>query len=703
MTDTHITAKTPSSRLDNIQDTIKNKLIEVGEIAKEENVDIILHGGDFFHTADVSNKFTGEIIEILKQYPVPIYTTIGNHDVYGYNINTLDNTKLGILQKANIINIVDRKNPLVFTENNYKIGIEAQEYYAHIDEGSPNDFKFYGDADCKILVTHSMLLDKDFLPNVKYTKIEDVCTNANVVLAGHYHPGWKEQIKDGVLFMNPGSLLRVDNSLSMQTLIPKVIILTVTKGNVSYKYRELKNVLPADKVFSTVNKEKVIYNNMLDDFNNKIKNLNVKNINILDIINEYEKSDPSSKIIVQLVKDELSTIQKETCIDKGYIASNENVYITSVKLKHFQAHNDREIVFDKGLNVIVGESNVGKTSILRAIEWVLYDTPKGNAFIRTGSRNCSVTLTLSNGCIIERKRSNSSSGSYILTVNGVKEEYKGFSNNIPIEILNSHQMPIITINNVKYKINIADQHDAPFMLGNSSNERLAMIGSLVDADRADMAKKNFNSKKIKLTNQKKLLNNTIEEAKEELKQYDYLDDLQKKIENLKNKITLYNLYAEKKKKIEKLFTDYLQNVEQLKEIEKKLKSFKIPNKELLNKYKIIIDNLTKIKKINSEYEDNIQALKDVNNKLKAVKLPNKELIEQYKCNIKIYNSLLRTYGALVTEQNKLKIVENKQKKISLEQKGLITSKDNCIKELKLEEHICPVCGNIMDIDKMLVR
>lgn len=78
--DSHITAKNPASRLDDIQVTIKDKFNEIGELVKQNKIDIVLHGGDLFHTPDVSNKFTGEIATILSSYGVPIYVVPGNHD-----------------------------------------------------------------------------------------------------------------------------------------------------------------------------------------------------------------------------------------------------------------------------------------------------------------------------------------------------------------------------------------------------------------------------------------------------------------------------------------------------------------------------------------------------------------------------------------------------------------------------------------------
>lgn len=83
MSDTHITAKNPASRIDDIQQTILKKFKEIGDIIKRENIDFVLHGGDLFHTPDVSNKFTGRIAQVIQSWGVDTYVVPGNHDCNG--------------------------------------------------------------------------------------------------------------------------------------------------------------------------------------------------------------------------------------------------------------------------------------------------------------------------------------------------------------------------------------------------------------------------------------------------------------------------------------------------------------------------------------------------------------------------------------------------------------------------------------------
>jgi DNA repair protein SbcC/Rad50 len=71
------------------------------------------------------------------------------------------------------------------------------------------------------------------------------------------------------------------------------------------------------------------------------------------------------------------------------------VEILSVTLKNFKTHSDRYFAFQPGTNAISGENGAGKTSILEAIAWVLFDHKgdyKTDDLIRNGTNVAQVTV-----------------------------------------------------------------------------------------------------------------------------------------------------------------------------------------------------------------------------------------------------------------------------------------------------------------------
>ena len=61
--------------------------------------------------------------------------------------------------------------------------------------------------------------------------------------------------------------------------------------------------------------------------------------------------------------------------------------ISSLTLENFQSHKESKIVFDKGLTVIIGQTDQGKSAIIRALKWVLYNEPRGTDFITAGTEH----------------------------------------------------------------------------------------------------------------------------------------------------------------------------------------------------------------------------------------------------------------------------------------------------------------------------
>ncbi|MGB3493943.1 MAG: SMC family ATPase, partial [Elainellaceae cyanobacterium] len=70
--------------------------------------------------------------------------------------------------------------------------------------------------------------------------------------------------------------------------------------------------------------------------------------------------------------------------------------ILSVTLKNFKAHGDRHYTFELGTNVICGENGAGKTSILEAIAWTIFNYRgdyRKEDLIRNGAASAQATVS----------------------------------------------------------------------------------------------------------------------------------------------------------------------------------------------------------------------------------------------------------------------------------------------------------------------
>jgi len=55
--------------------------------------------------------------------------------------------------------------------------------------------------------------------------------------------------------------------------------------------------------------------------------------------------------------------------------------IETVEVENFQSHKRTVLELSPGVNVIKGRSHSGKSSIVRAIRWVLLNQPRGTHFV----------------------------------------------------------------------------------------------------------------------------------------------------------------------------------------------------------------------------------------------------------------------------------------------------------------------------------
>jgi DNA repair exonuclease SbcCD ATPase subunit len=183
--------------------------------------------------------------------------------------------------------------------------------------------------------------------------------------------------------------------------------------------------------------------------------------------------------------------------------------IKSLRLINFQSHRDNTIPFHPGVNAIVGKSDSGKSTIFRALNWVINNQPSGDAFRSHWGGDTCVEITLTNGTVITRKRTDKDN-LYILD----GKELKAFGQGAPPQEIKD----ALRIED----INMQTQMEAPFLLGSNGGEVARYLNKIVSLDSIDSTLANINRE---LTNAKRDLNRAQTDKtrfQEEVDKYDYL-------------------------------------------------------------------------------------------------------------------------------------------------------------------------------------
>ncbi|AIY85361.1 calcineurin-like phosphoesterase family protein (plasmid) [Clostridium baratii str. Sullivan] len=768
ITDTHLTAKNPASRLDVYETVTYDKLNEIGEIIKKNNVDLVLHGGDMFHSPKVSLRYTGKIAEIIKSWGVPVIVVVGNHDLYGYNISTIDQTTLGLLNKTKVVELLYRGKYKEYDIDGLKLIIEGQHYYKDIDTCRFDDYAMSYKGDYNILATHSMLLDRPFYPGIPHTLIKDVKTDADLILAGHYHDGWKETIIDNTTFINPGSTIRVESS---REDMPKVLLLDFNNVNgkieEKHEYIYLKTARKREEVFDL---KKIINKNdkisLINEFQKSIEDLsNIQShSSSIDIVKEITSKNQVEKDVenkaIELITRAEEMSDEENDVLKGFVEKPYELRITELEIKNFQSYKHEVIKYTEGLNAIVGESGNGKTSSLRALVWCLFNEPKGSNFIRTNQNSCEVKVTFSDGSSIKRSRTRTSSGTYEVTdTNGNVEVFKGFGSEIPIEVINTHQMLNVTLaKDRKYKINVADQLHPHFLITEPVSVKASALGRLIGAQTMDIAIKQCSKDALNASKEMNFYVDLINKENEKLKEFEDLEEkknllktlemFSKEKNNIETLLTLAKNLKHKYDAIENEISDLnskLANLDYMDSLNIKIKEYSscleeyiridkyysmlkearhivnlikldndklfditniLDNKMLVNEYKETLNSYENINNLKDDLDKVINNIKSL--KSKAINQDDidklKDFILKINNGIDMLNTLYK-YTNLVEENSKSIEIEDKSKneletRIS-KGKVLIDSLKKEFKEYISKINVCPVCNQVIDAKLIL--
>ena len=195
--------------------------------------------------------------------------------------------------------------------------------------------------------------------------------------------------------------------------------------------------------------------------------------------------------------------------------------LKSISLQNFQSHKNIDLQFNPGVNVIIGSSDSGKSAILRAMLWTIFNRPSGESFKSYWGGETDVGIELEDESI---DRSKGKENLYTICPEDSPEiEFKAFGQKVPDEISSLFNIS---------DINIQKQMDAPFILSSNPGEVGRILNQAVKLDIIDTAQKNISAT---LRQEKNLLLNTrsiITEKQEELEKYKWLPEAERQLANL---------------------------------------------------------------------------------------------------------------------------------------------------------------------------
>jgi len=336
-------------------------------------------------------------------------------------------------------------------------------------------------------------------------------------------------------------------------------------------------------------------------------------------------------------------------------------------IKNFQSWNKLEITFSENVNILVGLSDSGKSAIFRAMYWVVFNRPLGDAFRTWDTKETSVTL-ITNKHVIKR-------------VKGDKQNYyeldgavfKAFGQEPPDEIKDAF--------GIDRKLNIQTQTDPIFMLSESPGQVAQYLNDIANLSKIDTTVKKGNS----------LLKRIISSLDSELK----------KEEKLQNQIDDFPDFTQTKNLIAKIYAcDHTsrQNEKEIYLIDRLLNRLKESKNKLNNKNELKkLKELIKQKERINEYQENLKKThRNLSDKVKDI-IYLQEVIEKtnYKKTKKLMKELILLNtgndihkGLIQETRNVLDRINECQETVKNLQKKLKEHKQNLKENMP---NVCPLC------------
>ena len=253
-TDIHLADRGPFSRKDDYRQTILNKLEQIADICLETKADIALCGGDIFHLkTPVKNShfLVSQAIEIFKNFPCPVYSIYGNHDLRQDNLSTLPKQPFYTLVKSGSIKYLKDE---LFDQG--QIRVFGMDYCSNPDYTDFNRDRSNEKIQiCLAHVNASSKFDNLFGERV-YTYQELQNTSPDIFIFGHYHPDQGIEVHNGKYFVNVGSLSRGSLKKDELTRIPSIGYIEIA-DNFSITCKKINlNVLSSTDIFDIDAKDK---------------------------------------------------------------------------------------------------------------------------------------------------------------------------------------------------------------------------------------------------------------------------------------------------------------------------------------------------------------------------------------------------------------------------------------------------------------
>jgi len=267
--------------------------------------------------------------------------------------------------------------------------------------------------------------------------------------------------------------------------------------------------------------------------------------------------------------------------------------IKKLRLRGFQSHLYAELEFTPGVNVIVGPTDSGKSSLVRALGWLIFNRPRGDGFVNRLARTCEIAVETDGGAASRSRKPNNE---YV--INGASLTAIGTT--VPDDL-----QTVVHLDDVNFQW----QLDPYFLVMESPGAISRYVTEQLGLDTVDIALKSLKGSQARLADQREDLKQTYDESSVELGKLSALDDWVRRLDEAYQLGALLDTVAEKRNELDKLsarLDDVSTALVALSDLEEKLDLFEASTlrdqlAEVCRRASSFAARLTELERVESSY------------------------------------------------------------------------------------------------------
>ena len=211
--------------------------------------------------------------------------------------------------------------------------------------------------------------------------------------------------------------------------------------------------------------------------------------------------------------------------------------LQTIQIHNFQSHENSQLDLSPGINTLVGDSDCGKSAVMRAILWAITNSPQGDSYVSDWTKTpkgkqmsgAATYVAIDTNpqkdrgkFSVVRKRSPEFNG-YEVFDGSDNTQFEALRTDVPREVSQCFNIG---------PVNIQRQMDPPFLIASTPGEAARFINQLVNLTDIDEAQTEINSLGRSCSADLRAATASLEKAEDLVKGMEWVDRLQELAESL---------------------------------------------------------------------------------------------------------------------------------------------------------------------------